>query len=110
MNHFLFFISFRARKFLINILLKFIIGNLSDVSPYLQPKFNFLEAHPTLSGELLHKICHGDIIVKPNIKKILAKGVEFDDGSFVEIDEIILATGYDFEIPFVDKTVLNVIY
>jgi len=81
---------------------------MAEVSPHLKPKaFDFLQAHPTLSGELVNRVAHGYIDIKPNIRKIHEHSVEFEDGSLVEVDVIIMATGYDFEIPFLEKGVLE---
>jgi len=80
---------------------KQITGKMEEVSKNLAPKgFTLDRAHPTLSGDLIHRIGHGYVQVKPNIKKIRAESVEFEDGEIVRADAIIYATGYDFELPF----------
>ena len=47
--------------------------------------------------------------MKPDIKRITKTSVEFEDGTFEEdIDVIILATGYIFGFPFIDKDIIDV--
>jgi len=90
-------------------LITYIAGPMSDISPYLQPKgFGYLQAHPTLSGDLANKVAHGYLGIRPDIKEIREEEVVFVDGSVAEADTIILATGYEYEIPFVQKGVLQV--
>lgn len=43
-------------------------------------------------------------------KEIYQTGVEFEDGTFEDdIDAVILATGYRFGFPFLDKSVIDVV-
>src|SRR5215212_7920269 len=59
-----------------------------------RPNHEFLEAHPTVSSELLLRLGSGDAVAKPNIKELQSDRVEFEDGSTEEIDAIVWATGY----------------
>jgi len=68
-----------------------------------KPDHEPLEAHPSVSGEILTRLGCGDIIPKPNIKELREREVEFTDGSVVEADAIIYATGYDVRFPFLDE-------
>jgi dimethylaniline monooxygenase (N-oxide forming) len=69
-----------------------------------QPDHKLLEAHPTVSAELLSRLGHGDIEVKPNIERF-AGGctVRFADGSEEEIDLVVYCTGYKVTFPFFDE-------
>ena len=49
----------------------------------------------------------GQVKVKPNIKEFKETSVVFDDGTEVDADVVILATGYKFGFKFVDPKVLN---
>jgi cation diffusion facilitator CzcD-associated flavoprotein CzcO len=70
------------------------------------PNHHFLEAHPTQSAELLMRLGSGDAIAKPNIDRLDGAAVHFVDGSAVEADVIIYATGYNITFPFFDEEFL----
>lgn len=71
------------------------------------PNHGFLEAHPTVSSELLLRLGSGDAIAKPNIAELEGDRVSFEDGSVEEIDAIIWATGYKISFPFFDPEFLS---
>ncbi|KAJ4787572.1 Flavin-containing monooxygenase [Rhynchospora pubera] len=54
---------------------------------------------PVLDVGTLSKIKSGDIKVKPAVKKIVGKRVEFVDGKTEEFDAVVLATGYKSNVP-----------
>ena len=72
-----------------------------------QPDHKLLEAHPTVSSELLSRIGHGDIVVKPNIERFEESRVLFTDGSSEEIDLVIYCTGYRINFPFLAPDLLE---
>ena len=66
-----------------------------------EPDHKLFEAHPTVSSELLPRIGHGDIGVKPNIERFTGeRGVRFVDGSEEEVDMVVYCTGYKITFPF----------
>ena len=68
-----------------------------------EPDHKLAEAHPTISAELLPRIGHGDIVVKPNIAEFAGgRTVRFADGSDEEVDLAIYCTGYKISFPFLD--------
>jgi hypothetical protein len=71
------------------------------------PNHHFLEAHPTQSAELLMRLGSGDAIAKPNIERLAGDAVHFVDGSTVEADVIIYATGYNITFPFFDEEFIS---
>lgn len=73
-----------------------------DVTQYGLPKpdHELLHAHPTVSADLLTRLSHGDIAVKPNIESLDGSLVRFADGSREPIDTIIYCTGYKIDFPF----------
>jgi dimethylaniline monooxygenase (N-oxide forming) len=72
-----------------------------------KPDHKLFEAHPTVSSELLPRLGHGDITVKPNIKRFAGgRAVRFVDGSTEEIDLVVYCTGYKITFPFFDPKVL----
>lgn len=54
-----------------------------------------LEAHPTINDDLPHRIMVGKVQVRPNVARFGRNFVEFDDGTGVEVDAVIFATGQD---------------
>jgi thioredoxin reductase len=72
-----------------------------------KPDHKLFEAHPTVSSELLPRLGHGDITVKPNIERYPGgREVRFVDGSSEEIDLVVYCTGYKMTFPFFDPKVL----
>jgi cation diffusion facilitator CzcD-associated flavoprotein CzcO len=71
------------------------------------PNHNFLEAHPTVSSELLLRLGSGDAVAKGNVAELLGDGVRFEDGSEEKVDVIIWATGYKITFPFLDEDLLS---
>ncbi len=70
------------------------------------PKHNILQAHPTISAELLHLAGHGKLHMKPDIEELRGDAVRFADGSEEKIDVVIYATGYKISFPFFRPEVL----
>ncbi len=81
-----------------------------DMTAYGLPKpdHKLLEAHPTVSAELLSRLGHGDIGVKPNIDRFAGgRTVRFADGSEEEIDLVVYCTGYRITFPFFDEDLVS---
>jgi hypothetical protein len=73
-----------------------------------EPDHKLLEAHPTVSSDLLPRLGHGDIAVKPNIESYRGgRTVRFVDGSEEEIDLVIYCTGYRINFPFFDPDLIS---
>ncbi len=72
-----------------------------------KPDHNFLEAHPTVSSELLLRLGSGDATAKPNVAELLGDRVRFDDGTVEPFDAIVYATGYNITFPFFDEDFLS---
>ncbi|WP_051637449.1 flavin-containing monooxygenase [Rhodococcus sp. UNC363MFTsu5.1] len=71
------------------------------------PDHKLLEAHPTVSSELLVRLGSGDLAAKPDIRRLDGTEVEFTDGSRERIDVIIYATGYRITFPFFDEEFIS---
>ena len=83
---------------------------VGDVTDYGLPKpdHKLLEAHPTVSSELLPRLGHGDITVKPNIDRFSGgHAVRFVAGSEEEIDLVVYCTGYRITFPFLPSEVFD---
>jgi dimethylaniline monooxygenase (N-oxide forming) len=71
------------------------------------PDHKLGEAHPTISSDLLPRIGHGRIKVKPNIERIDGGIVHFVDGTSAAIDTIVWCTGYRISFPFLSSDVVD---
>ena len=71
------------------------------------PNHNFLEAHPTVSSELLLRLGSGDAVGKPNVEELQGDRVRFEDGTTEGIDAIVYATGYRITFPFFDPEFIS---
>jgi dimethylaniline monooxygenase (N-oxide forming) len=72
-----------------------------------EPDHKVLSAHPTISDDILTRLGHGDIVVKPNIERLDGDKVHFVDGSVEQIDVVIYCTGYKITFPFLDTALVS---
>lgn len=63
------------------------------------PDHKLFESHPILNSLLIHHLQHGDITAHPGIDRAEGKTVHFTDGTSIEVDEILLATGFEHQVP-----------
>jgi hypothetical protein len=87
-------------------LLDAIVGDLTRYG-LPAPDHPALASHPILNTQILHHLAHGDIEAKPDVARFTASGVEFVDGSAAELDLVLLATGYQWSIPFIDSALIE---
>jgi cation diffusion facilitator CzcD-associated flavoprotein CzcO len=72
------------------------------------PDHKLGEAHPTISSDLLPRIGHGDIAVKPNVGSFTGgRTIRFEDGSEEDIDLVVWCTGYKITFPFFDPDLIS---
>ena len=86
--------------------LRLTVGKLTDYG-LPKPDHMPLHAHPTVSSDLITRLGHGDITVKPNIERFEGDRVIFTDGTSEQIDVVVYCTGYRITFPFLDDDVLN---
>ena len=72
-----------------------------------KPDHRLLSAHPTVSSDLLDRVGHGDIEMKPNIERFDGESVHFVDGTSAHVDVLVYATGYRVSLPFFDADVYD---
>jgi hypothetical protein len=72
-----------------------------------KPDHGILEAHPLLNDQLLHHLRHGDVELKPDVERFDKNFAHFKDGTHVELDEVLLATGYRTLLPYLDPAELE---
>jgi dimethylaniline monooxygenase (N-oxide forming) len=87
-------------------LLRLTSGKLSDYG-LPEPDHAVLHAHPTVSQDLLNRLGHGDITVRPNIDRFEGAKVFFTDGSSGEYDVVVYCTGYKVNFPFLGDEVVR---
>jgi cation diffusion facilitator CzcD-associated flavoprotein CzcO len=71
------------------------------------PNHKFLEAHPTVSSELLLRLGSGDAVAKPDVAELQGDRVRFEDGTTEQVDAIVYATGYKISFPFFDPDFIS---
>ena len=71
------------------------------------PDHALLESHPIMNTQVIHHLQHGDLIAKPDVAKLTAHGVDFVDGSHEDVDLVLLATGYQYLLPFLDDSLIT---
>jgi dimethylaniline monooxygenase (N-oxide forming) len=96
----------RVQKLSMRAMLRVAVGKMTDYG-LPQPDHDVLEAHPTVSDDLLSRLGHGDITVKPTITRFEGSTVHFADGSSTEADVVVYCTGYKVTFPFLDETVVR---
>jgi hypothetical protein len=83
---------------LLAVLLRVLVGDLRRFG-LPRPDHPPLATHPIMNTQLLHCLAHGDIAAKPDIAELRGRTVRFTDGSEIEPDLILWATGYRPTIP-----------
>ncbi|KAK7103255.1 flavin-containing monooxygenase 5-like [Littorina saxatilis] len=63
---------------------------------------------PFVNDELGGRIICGAVKVKDDLQRLTTSGVEFKDGSFEDIDVVLMATGYTIGFPFMEKEVVDI--
>ncbi|MCW2784256.1 MAG: hypothetical protein JWP74_773 [Marmoricola sp.] len=88
------------------VLLRLSQGKVTDYG-LPKPDHAVLHAHPTVSQDLLNRLGHGDITVRPNIDRFEGSKVFFTDGSSGEYDVVVYCTGYRVSFPFFTESVVR---
>jgi hypothetical protein len=94
------------QRFFLHLTIKRVQGDPTEFG-LPKPDHKVTEAHPTVSSDLLPRIGHGRIKVKPNIERLEGDSVRFADGSVEKIDKIVYCTGYKISFPFLDHELLD---
>ena len=67
------------------------------------PDHRFLETHPIVNQQLLYHVGHGAITPKPDVARFEGGEVVFTDGSRIQADLVLFATGYLIRFPFLPE-------
>jgi dimethylaniline monooxygenase (N-oxide forming) len=87
-------------------LLRLSLGKVTDYG-LPEPDHAVLHAHPTVSQDLLNRLGHGDITVRPTIDRFEGSKVFFADGGSGEYDVVVYCTGYKVSFPFLGDEVVR---
>jgi hypothetical protein len=71
------------------------------------PDHDVLSSHPIVNDQVIHHFNHGDLTAKPDVERLDGGEVVFVDGSREQIDVVLLATGYEYKLPFLDESLLE---
>jgi dimethylaniline monooxygenase (N-oxide forming) len=96
------YIPFPVERKLYELMVRFSAGRPEDRG-LPKPDHRLLSAHPTVSSDLLDRVGHGDIAMKPNIERLDGDTVHFVDGTSEHVDLLVYATGYKVSLSFFDK-------
>lgn len=94
-------------KTIAKLMLKIAIGDPQRYG-FPKPTIDIFDRHPTIDTDTLINIRNGKIKVKGGVKKLHENHVEFEDGSSVEVDTIVYATGFNVDFPFLPKELKRV--
>ncbi len=98
---------FRVQRMLLSRMIRGAVGTPMDYG-LPEPDHALAEAHPTVSSDLLPRLGHGDIAIKPNIAEFVGgRQIQFEDRSSEEIDLIVYCTGYRITFPFFANDLLD---
>jgi cation diffusion facilitator CzcD-associated flavoprotein CzcO len=94
---------FRFRRWVFTHMLRVLLGDLTRYGLQ-QPEHRLFETQPILNSDILHCLAHGSLSARPDIERLDGKRVRFVDGSSVEVDQIVYATGYRASLPYLDAS------
>jgi cation diffusion facilitator CzcD-associated flavoprotein CzcO len=87
-------------------ILKWFVGNPQKYG-FPKPDYKLYESHPVVNSLVLYHAGHGDIKVRPDVDHFDGNTVHFKDGSQIDYDMILAATGYQLDYPFIENSLLN---
>ncbi|MBP2478074.1 cation diffusion facilitator CzcD-associated flavoprotein CzcO [Crossiella equi] len=94
-----------GQRLILKTLLRLKVGKMSSYG-LPDPEHKLFASHPTISEDLLSRLGHGDIQVRPNLARFDGGRVHFTDGSVEEIDTVVYCTGYRITFPFLGEDVI----
>lgn len=68
-----------------------------------KPTHRILEAHPLVNDQLLHHLRHGNLRLTADVARFEGSRVHFRDGHAEEFDEVLLCTGYQRALPYLEE-------
>ena len=71
-----------------------------------RPDHPLFASHPIINSQVLHELAHGRSGVHGDVARAEGKRVDFRDGTSIEVDMILCATGYHLSFPFADRDLM----
>jgi dimethylaniline monooxygenase (N-oxide forming) len=96
-------VPMRIRGRVLELMLRLVVGRYERFGLAV-PDHRLLQAHPTVSSDILSRIAHGEITPKPTLAELKGDRVRFADGSEERADVIVYCTGYKVTFPFFDPS------
>lgn len=87
-------------------LLKVLIGKPSKYG-WPEPDHKLFETHPIVNDQILHHLRHGDLLARRDIARFDGADVVFADGTREAYDLVIMATGYQTKVPYLDESMFR---
>jgi len=94
-----------VRQWVLTRLLRILIGDLGQYGMP-KPDHKLMETHPLLNDQFVHHLRHGDVEILGDVARFDGQDVVFKDGHRAPFDQVICATGFDWEIPYIAEALL----
>ncbi|MBK9072859.1 MAG: NAD(P)-binding domain-containing protein [Myxococcales bacterium] len=95
----------RAQRLVVKALARVFVGSY-EAYGLPRPDHEPFAHHPTINSELLYELKNGRIAPHGDVARFDGLRVEFVDGTSIEVDLVICATGYHVSFPCVDAEVI----
>jgi amino acid transporter len=84
-------------------------GLVGDLTRYgvPAPDHDLLASHPVVNDQVVHHLTHGDLTAVADVASLTTTGVELVDGRRLDVDLVLLATGYEHRLPYLDDELLT---
>ncbi len=96
----------KAAQFVFPKLLKLVVGDPSKHG-WPKPDHKLFETHPIVNDQILHYLRHGDLSVCREVAAFDGDQVVFTDGKRQPFDLVIMATGYETKVPYLDRSMFQ---
>lgn len=90
---------------IIQLVLESVVGDVTNYG-LPAPDHELGQTHPITNFEVIHGLAHGTLEYRPKIERFTENGVLFSDGQEEQIDLVVLATGFDLHIPWVNEEIV----
>ncbi len=94
------------KRYVDGFILKWFVGNPQKYG-FPKPDYKLYESHPVVNSLVLYHAGHGDLTIRPDVARFDGRLVRFKDGTEVEYDMVLAATGYRLDYPFIAQELLN---
>ncbi|WP_326552717.1 flavin-containing monooxygenase [Micromonospora sp. NBC_01813] len=94
------------RRWIYQRMLRLTVGDLTRFGMR-APDHQVFESHPIVNSQLVYHVGHGTVRPVPDVARFRRHGVELADGSEIDPDLVVLATGYQPRFDFLDPRLLG---